>query len=265
MTRYLLVKEGQKEYLVKEEKIKAENELQDAVKKNPELIPIEDLNLLNLLVVGREITLPSGSIDLMCIDEKGTIVIVEFKKGPENPDSRRVLAQLLDYGSHLWGLTFEEFEGLCRNYFNSTRCTDPKFHGLNNLRDAFNVMWGQNVDEIDEINESGEGEKGWEKFKEGVSRCLADGSFYYIVISPDIGDILKRTMKYLTMTSSSTFAGVEIDHFSSDGKKYLCPGLTFRIQRLAALHPPHQRQRCRIFLKKVIPQQDRFGKIYSKF
>ncbi|MFX4263565.1 endonuclease NucS domain-containing protein [Pelotomaculum propionicicum] len=220
MTRYLLVKEGQKEFLVQEEKIKAENDLQEVVKKNPELIPVEDLNLLNLLVVGRETSLPSGSIDLMCIDEKGTIVIVEFKKGPENPDSRRVIAQLLDYGSHLWGLTFEEFEGVCSNYFNSTRCTDPRFYRKNNLRDAFKEMWGQGSDET---NESGEDESGWENFKEGISRCLSEGSFYCIVASTHIGDILRRTMKYLTQTSSAIFAGIEIDHFSSDGKEIFVP------------------------------------------
>lgn len=220
MTRYLLVKEGQKEFLVQEEIIKAENDLQEVVKKNPELIPVEDLNLLNLLVVGRETSLPSGSIDLMCIDEKGTIVIVEFKKGPENPDSRRVIAQLLDYGSHLWGLTFEEFEGLCSNYFNSSRCTDPKFYRKNNLRDAFKEMWGQTADEI---NESGEDESGWDSFKEGISRCLVEGSIYCLVASTHIGDILKRTMKYLTQTSKATFAGIEIDHFSSDGKEIFVP------------------------------------------
>jgi len=220
LARYLLVKEGQQEFLIQEERIKAEEDLQEAVKKNPELIPVEDLNLLNLLVVGRETALPSGSIDLMCVDEKGTIVVVEFKKGPENPDSRRVIAQLLDYGSHLWGLTFEEFDGLCSNYFNSKRCTDRKFCGKNSLRDAFKEMWDQVSDETDD---SVEVESGWDNFKDGISRCLSEGSFYYLVASTHIGNILKQTMKYISQTSAATCAGIEIDHFSSDGKEIFVP------------------------------------------
>ena len=37
-------------------------------------------------------------------------MVVEFKTGPQNTDFRRVLAQLIDYGSHLWSLSYENFE-----------------------------------------------------------------------------------------------------------------------------------------------------------
>ena len=46
----------------------------------------------------------------MCIDEKGTIVIVEFKKGPENPVQGVCLRSSWIMAPTLWGLTFEEFE-----------------------------------------------------------------------------------------------------------------------------------------------------------
>jgi hypothetical protein len=39
--------------------------------------------------------------------------VVEFKRGSENPDVRKVVAQLLDYGSSLWRLPFEELERRC--------------------------------------------------------------------------------------------------------------------------------------------------------
>ena len=37
-------------------------------------------------------------------------MIIEFKTGQQNSDFRRASAQLIDYGSDLWRLTYEEFE-----------------------------------------------------------------------------------------------------------------------------------------------------------
>ena len=53
---------------------------------------------MQILVVGREVSFESGKADLICIDERGQILIVEFKDGTENPDSRQIVAQMLDYG-----------------------------------------------------------------------------------------------------------------------------------------------------------------------
>ena len=44
----------------------------------------------------------AGPIDLLVTDPQGRVAIVEFKRGSENPDVRRVVAQLLDYGSSVW-------------------------------------------------------------------------------------------------------------------------------------------------------------------
>lgn len=79
-----------------------EHHLQEVIKTNPQLIPSDDLGLDgDLLVVGRETTLASGAIDLLCLARSGDLVLVEFKTGPQNPDFRHALAQLIDYGSDL--------------------------------------------------------------------------------------------------------------------------------------------------------------------
>ena len=88
-----------------------EAQLQELVKDNPDLIPIEEFGFEdNLMVVGREARLPSGAVDLVGVTRNGNILVMEFKTGPQNSDFRHALAQLLDYGSDLWELDYEEFE-----------------------------------------------------------------------------------------------------------------------------------------------------------
>ena len=82
-----------------------EFELQELMKSDPDLIPIEEFGMTGpLLVIGRETTLPSGAVDLVALARSGEILIIEFKTGPQNSDFRSALAQLLDYGSDLWGM-----------------------------------------------------------------------------------------------------------------------------------------------------------------
>jgi RecB family endonuclease NucS len=88
-----------------------EAQLQELVKTNPDLIPVEEFGMTGpLLVVGRETTVPSGAIDLVALSGGGEVLIVEFKTGPQNADFRHTIAQLLDYGAHLWELSLHDFE-----------------------------------------------------------------------------------------------------------------------------------------------------------
>jgi hypothetical protein len=114
----------------------AENEhhLQEVMKESPKLLPVDDLGITGpLLVVGRETSVASGSIDLVGVVPSGDLVLVEFKTGPQNPDFRHALAQLIDYGSDLWGMAVSDFEsGVVQRYLESPYCPPC----LQALRDA---------------------------------------------------------------------------------------------------------------------------------
>lgn len=56
--------------------------------------------------LGSEVPLESGSLDLLLADAHGRLALCEFKKGSENPDLRKVTAQILDNGASLWHLPF---------------------------------------------------------------------------------------------------------------------------------------------------------------
>src|SRR5215207_7308425 len=94
------------------------------MKEQVQLIPSDDLGLDgDLLVLGRETALASGRIDLLCLARSGDLVLIEFKTGPQNPDFRHALAQLIDYGSDLWRLSPEDFDhGVAQRYFAGPHC-----------------------------------------------------------------------------------------------------------------------------------------------
>src|ERR1700684_2924904 len=77
--------------------------------EHPGLVPAADLGFDRMVTVGFEASLASGSADLVLLDARGQLCVVEVKK-EGNTDTRRVIAQLLDYASALWGLTLDEFE-----------------------------------------------------------------------------------------------------------------------------------------------------------
>ena len=126
MTRYLLVHHGGEEHVLPETPLPSEEKLHDAFELHPELFPAGELNLGQMMVVGREVGFESGAADLICVDEGGQIVIIELKKGTENPDSRRVVAQMLDYGAHLWGYNRQRLRGQNRPPLPQTA---PRGHG----------------------------------------------------------------------------------------------------------------------------------------
>ena len=82
--------------------IPKENYLQEYIYNNPEVLPLEQIDEeIYLLIVAREFSTSSGPIDALGLDQSGNIYIIETKLY-KNPDKRKVLAQVLDYGASLW-------------------------------------------------------------------------------------------------------------------------------------------------------------------
>src|SRR5215207_2874732 len=111
------------------------------MKEQVQLIPSDDLGLDgDLLVLGRETALASGRIDLLCLARSGDLVLIEFKTGPQNPDFRHALAQLVDYGSDLWRLSLEDFDhGVVQSYLTGPH--RPAGTGNRDLTAAIRGAW----------------------------------------------------------------------------------------------------------------------------
>jgi len=71
-----------------------EKELEDWLEANPQVLVSDE----PLLVIGRQVNTPVGSIDLLALDSNGAAVIAELKRAP---DQRGAIAQALEYAAWL--------------------------------------------------------------------------------------------------------------------------------------------------------------------
>jgi len=185
----------------------SEFELQELVKERPEILPFEEYDIVGpLMVVGRETTLPSGSVDLVGLARSGDILIIEFKTGPQNTDFRAALSQLLDYGSDLWGMSYDEFEStVALRYFGSNHCRDENVLGKNSLVDAQIGVW-QDMNTEDRT-----------LFRERLSRHLESGMFHYLLVASRFTKAAERTINYMNhISTTARFYAVELVSFTGD-------------------------------------------------
>ena len=208
MPRKIVVEDSEHIKILQETRAEDEAQLQELIKSNPDLLPIEEFGMTGpLLVVGRETALPSGSVDLAAIARSGELLVVEFKTGPENSDFRRALAQLLDYGSHLWSLSYDTFEATVpARYFASEYCQDARLRGKRSLSDGAKAVWPDMED--DDLSE----------WRERIGRQLDSGHFHYVLVAQRFTATIQKTAEYLNavMPGARTYA-VEIVRFEGDG------------------------------------------------
>ena len=183
-----------------------ELELQKQMKTTPDLLPIDEFDMVGpLMVVGRETSLPSGAVDLVAVARSGELLIVEFKTGPQKADFRHVLAQLLDYGSDLWGMSYADFEAtVVRPYFAGTRCEDNRLRGVTTLEEAAGRVWTDLTAEERAL------------FRDHIAEQLQTGAFHFVIVAQRFRTTMERTVAYLnTLSASARFYAVELVRFEA--------------------------------------------------
>ncbi len=192
MTRKLLVilPDGS-ESVLDEVLVHDEQSLHERLRHTPGLLPVEDFGLDGpLLVVGQETSLASGRIDLVGLTRSGDLLLIEFKTGPQNPDFRAALAQLLDYGSDLWQSTVEGFENaVVRRYLSSPYCTDPAIKGATSLNEAIQRAWPGIADEEIDL------------LRGRLDVVLRDGEFHFVVVAQRFTASMENTVRYLNASA----------------------------------------------------------------
>lgn len=178
------------------------------MKEKPDLLPVDEFEMSGpLMVVGRETTLPSGAVDLQSVARSGELLLIEFKAGPQNSDFRHVLAQLLDYGSDLWRMSYEEFESTVANrYFSTDRCDDDRLQGKTSLDEAARAIWTDLSEEEMPL------------FRERLTEQLTTGTFHHVVVALRFTTTMERTVEYLNaITPAARFYAVELVRFAAEG------------------------------------------------
>jgi hypothetical protein len=85
-----------------------EKTLQDLVERAPGMLPLGGAP--TLVVLGREVRLGSGYVDVLAIEPSGRPVMIEVKLRNNAESRRAVVAQVLAYAAAVHGLTAAEFE-----------------------------------------------------------------------------------------------------------------------------------------------------------
>ncbi len=183
---------------------KAEAELQHLLIESPFLIPIEEIRegASPLVFAIGEFGLPgSGNTDVLAFSADGDIAIIECKLAA-NPESRRkVIGQILEYASYLWGMSYREVDSQVER------------------------LKGKSLTEL--IEEAVAGEWDRANFEEGITQSLANGSFTLIIVVDEINDELRRIIRYINECSKSIFSlhALEVHRFQAGGIQILVPQL----------------------------------------
>ncbi|MCH8284006.1 MAG: DUF91 domain-containing protein, partial [Chloroflexi bacterium] len=139
----------------------------------------------DLLVIGEEVpTAFGGRIDLLCLDSRGDLVVIELKR---DKTPRDVTAQVLDYASWVKDLTVEKINDLANDYLSDSSTLDEAFR---------------------------------EKFDEDLPETLNVNHRLFVVASK-MDDSTERIVRYLSDAGIGINV-VTFQHFStSDGKEWM--------------------------------------------
>jgi hypothetical protein len=152
-----------------------EAQLQKLLYDSPELIPTsyeEDQPAVFI----REAGLPgSGYTDLLGVDERGNILVVETKLARNDEVRRKVIGQVLEYAAYLWQMSFEDFDSL------------------------FIKRGGKSV--LD-LLESGDQRIVREEVRNAIAHNLASGAFQLFIAVDEMNEELENIVGYVSSRGS---------------------------------------------------------------
>jgi hypothetical protein len=183
-----------------------ENQLQQYIHKNPESIPIYEIDEdINLKIIKREFPTNSGPIDALGVDQNGNIYIIETKLF-KNTDKRQVLAQVLDYGAALWKhlYDFSDFYSILDNEINLN-------HGV-----SFQEYIKSEYSLSDEDHKL---------FMDNLRNCLNNAQYCFIVLMDQLHDNLKDLIIFMNQNSNFNIYAVELEFYKVDKLEIMIPKL----------------------------------------
>jgi hypothetical protein len=182
-----------------------EAKLQEYVAMNPNVLPIAQLkDDAKLLVVAREFGTTSGPIDVLAIDQGGDVYIIETKLY-KNPDKRRVVAQMLDYGAALW-----------RGYGDPSVFVSDISRALSvnakapSLAVALQRAYETTPETADQIIGT-------------IQQRLRDGEIRFIVLMDQVDDRLRDLVQFINAKSNFDIYAVELEFYRHDGLEIVIP------------------------------------------
>lgn len=229
---------------------------QDLLYKNPSLIPIDEIEEVfgPLVAVARELPTEAGPVDVVYINPRGYITLVETKLF-RNPEARReVVAQILDYASAMSGWTYQD---LCYAVRLKRRMDDGSPIGPSTPIEGDDdpiVPLVRHHPDFDEV-----------RFIDAVTKNLAQGRFLLLVA----GDGIQHGVEQLGDTLAAapalgfTFALLEIALFktgTAEGSMVAQPRVLARtrevVRAVVELRAPLSSKDVSVTLPEVVYGED---------
>lgn len=179
-----------------------EAKLQSLLFEHPEMIPVREIEPIfdGLHPLARELRVGSGFIDLVFMNDQGYLTLVETKLW-RNPEARRtVVAQLIDYASHVSTWTYDEL----RQAVLDSRKGDPP----------------GSTDPLVELVRDGDEDVNEREFVDRVNRNLRLGRFVLLIIGDGIREGVEQMADFLNQTPrlQFTLGLVEMGLYAVDPK-----------------------------------------------
>lgn len=163
-------------------KFKDEKELHDLVEENIGMLPLAGSP--HLFVLGREVRLGGGSVDLLAVEATGRPVIAEVKLAWSPEAKRAIVAQVLSYASTLQGF---DVESLTRG---------PLHKSLDEIGHATILEAVEAQDQEEAVDT--------DRFEASLQEYLTNGMFRLVLILDETSVELERLVTYLdTVTRQS--------------------------------------------------------------
>jgi len=181
-----------------------EDFLEKYISDNPDSVPLYEIKEnVKLLIIARQFGTTSGPIDAMGIDQDGQLYIIETKLY-KNPDKRKVVAQVLDYGASLWK-NFGDFDEFLKEI---DSITETNFH----------VSFEQRLKEFFGLDD-----EAVPILLENLNSNLRDGNVQFVVLMDRLSRELKDLITFVNQNSNFTIYPVELEFYKFDDYEIMIP------------------------------------------
>jgi hypothetical protein len=191
--------------------------LQKYVVECPEVLPLDELSEdLRLVVLAKEVSTGSGSIDAVAIDQSGDLYLIETKLF-RNTDKRRVVAQVLDYAAAIWSS-----QGSERSFRRELERAAAKTFGVQRIELALGLS---SIEEAENLLRL-------------ADEAIQNGRFHLVVLMDQLDDRLKDLISFINENSNFDVLGVEMEFYRFDVHDVIIPRLHGAVARKIVPSPP---------------------------
>ncbi len=174
-----------------------EASLQSLIEKNPEVIPGSQIEPgadapPSFLTLGKELSMHGQALDLLLVDQRGILTLVECKLMENTQARREVVGQIMDYAANV-----------------------AEVWGGGRLRESASRYWGENTDDV--VSEFAGDELDADEFWAQAEENLEEGRMRLIIAADRLRPEARRIIEFLnTNLQKVELLGLEISCYGDN-------------------------------------------------